>query len=184
MDEVLAFMVNKDWEKDEKASRKIYLHKIARESSKNDDPAQKIGGMLIYNQIIEQLLREIVIGSIAYVKAEIWPAEVQLDFKFNKMPLGNLISSFEQYATKETNRQVIIEELRYYSEKRNAVVHKLFEISDIENLLEEIVEYDAVAEEIIGLLLQYCDDICSKFYDLENRVDFDILFESFGDEED
>lgn len=104
MDEVLAFMVNKDWEKDEKASRKVYLHKIARESSKSDVPAQKIGGMLIYNQIIEQLLREIVIGSIAYVKAEIWPAEVQLDFKFNKMPLGNLISSFEQYATKETNR--------------------------------------------------------------------------------
>ena len=126
MDEVLAFMVNKEWEKDEKEERKLYLLKIARDSSKCDDSTQKIGGMLIYNQIIEQLLKEIIIGSIAYVKAEIWPAEVKMNFNFNKMPLGNLINSFEQYATKEHNREIIIKYLREYSEKRNVVVHNLF----------------------------------------------------------
>ena len=184
MDEVLEFMVNKEWEKDDKAERKIYLLSIARKSSESSDVAQKIGGMLIYNQIIEQLLREIIVASISYIKAEIWPMQISLNINLGKMTMGNLTACFEQNAIKERNCKVIIKHLKEYTQKRNAVVHNLFGLPDIETLSEEIDEYDVLAEKIILLLLEYYNEICMHFYDLDRRVEFDLLYESFAEEEE
>lgn len=90
---------------------------------------------------------------------------------------GNLIKQFKQYATIEYNRDIIINELMRYKEKRNQVVHNLFNIDNFDKLSSELDEYAQVADEMVYLLVEYDSSICEKFCDLANRVDFNEFIE-------
>lgn len=177
MDEIVKYMVEGKWKDDEKADRKLYLFKLAQESKSQKDISHKIGGMLIYNQVIEEFLKDIVEYSVNYIKAEIWPTDVHMKFDFSKATFGSLINYFKQYATKEYNRKYIIEELTKYKEIRNQVVHNLFNIEDFDKLSIKLDEYASVADEIVVLLIEYDSSICQKFCDLSNRVDFNDFVE-------
>ncbi len=92
MDEIVKYMVEGKWKDDEKSERKRYLFKLAQESKSQTELSHKIGGMLIYNQVIEEFLKDIVEYSVNYIKAEIWPAQVHMKFDFSKATFGNLIN--------------------------------------------------------------------------------------------
>ena len=115
--------------------------KLANDSANNKDIASKKGSMLIYNQLLEEYFKDIVEYSAYYKKAEIWPAEVNLSFDFSKTTFGSLIGSFKRFAMKEYNRDIIINYLIKYNEKRNQVVHHLFDIEDLSALAIELNEY-------------------------------------------
>ncbi len=70
------------------------LVRMAQSNMKSNKLENKIGGVLILNQIIEQLLREVIISSITYKKEEIWPSEVELTIQTSKATLGKLIDFF------------------------------------------------------------------------------------------
>ena len=172
MEDIITYMVDEKWGDDVKADRKRFLLKLAKDSSVNPDIASKIGSMLIYNQLLEEYLKDIVEYSAYYIKAEIWPADVDLSFDFSKATFGDLIRSFKRFAMKEYNRDIIIDNLTKYNQKRNKVVHHLFGIEDLSALAIELDEYAEIAEELFYLLLEYDNCICEKFCDLSNRVDF------------
>lgn len=172
MEDIILYMTNNKWQDDLKGDRKRFLLNLAKESSGESSIASKIGGMLIYNQLLEECLKDIVEYSVYYIKAEIWPADVDLSFDFSKSTFGELIRSFKRFAMIEFNRDIIIEYLTKYNKKRNDVVHHLFEIENISALSVELDEYAIFAEEIFYLLLEYDNCICEKFCDLTNRVDF------------
>lgn len=177
MDKIVEYMINREWADDVKSDRKVYLFHLAQDSSKKEDISSKIGAMLIYNQLIEEFLKDIVDYSINYIKAEIWPAEIQLSLDLSKFTFGKLINAFEQYATIEPNREIILKYLKNYLKKRNEVVHNLFNIKDMKKLASELDEYALLADEITFLLLEYDNSICEKFCDLDNRVDFNMFIE-------
>ena len=72
---------------------------------------------------------------------------------------------------------IIINELIKYKEKRNQVVHNLFNIEDMDKLENELDEYALLADEIVWLLVEYDNSICEKCCDLSDRVDFNELTE-------
>lgn len=172
MENIISYMANNKWQDDLKGDRKRFLLNLAKESSSESNIASKIGSMLIYNQLLEECLKNIVEYSICYIKAEIWPADVDLSFDFSKSTFGELIRSFKRFAMIEFNRDIILEYLTKYNKKRNDVVHHLFGIENISALATELDEYAILAEEIFYLLLEYDNSICEKFCDLCNRVDF------------
>lgn len=172
MDEIVKYMTEGGWKEDEKVERKLFLFKLAQESKSNENISHKIGGLLIYNQVIEEFLKDLVAYSINYIKAEIWPAKVDIKLDFSKATFGMLIGYFKQYATIEYNRDTIINELTVYNEKRNQIVHNLFKIKDFDKLSSELDEYAFVAEEIVYLLVEYDNSICERFCNLVDRVDF------------
>ena len=45
--DVVSYMVNRQWTVDQKAERKRYLYRLAQQSKNDKDIASKIGGMLI-----------------------------------------------------------------------------------------------------------------------------------------
>ena len=92
-------MINGEWKNDIKINRKTELWKLARESQGNVEISHKIGGLLIYNQVIDEFLKDIVEYSIYYIKAEIWPASFALEIDFGKKTFGQNINLFKQYAT-------------------------------------------------------------------------------------
>jgi hypothetical protein len=179
MSAVLDFMINKEWEKDYKVDRKLYLIDLAKKSFEEKDISKKIGGMLIYNQVVEQLLKEVIICSIGYIKAEIYPSSIKMEINLDKSTFGKLIEYFNQYAVKEYNRDIIEKYLKMLNEDRNKVVHKLFDIKNIDKLEKDLDNYSELAYEVIILLNEYYDQICWRLYDLDERVDFS----SFSEEE-
>ena len=172
MDTIVKYMIERKWADDEKTDRKVFLWKLAQKSKEEKEVSHKIGGMLIYNQLIEEFLKDITELSVNYIKAEIWPADVCLKLEFSKMTFGKLINEFKQYATIEHNREILLNYLQKYNLKRNEVVHHLFEIEDLEKLAIELDEYALLADEIVYLLVEYDNSVCEKFCDLDERVDF------------
>ena len=171
-DTILEYMVQRKWAVDQKIQRKRYLHKLARRSKSDPDISAKIGGMLIYNQVIEQYLHDIVDMSIHYIKADLYPVSVSLDIELDKATFGKVIDYFTQFATVEENRERILAHLKKFNIKRNQVVHDLFDIQDLGRLARELDDYAALADEIIELLSKYDDQVCDNFCQLEKRVDF------------
>lgn len=171
-DSIVTYMVNRGWTVDEKTARKRYLHHLAQQSKWDKDIASKIGGMLIYNQIIEQYLTDIVDMSIHFIKAETWPVAVSLDVELDKATFGKIIEYFKQFATFEPNRALILSYLKKFNIKRNQVVHDLFDVQDLSKLADELDDYADLADDTINLLTKYDDQVCENFRELEKRVNF------------
>ena len=149
-----------------------YLHQLAQESKHDPDISSKIGGILIYNQMIEQFLADIVRMSIYYIKAQIWPVEVELDVDLDKSTFGKVIEYFKQYATVEPNRDKILADLKKFNTKRNQVVHDLFDIENLSNLARELDEYADLADEILKMLMAYETQVRNNFCQLNDQMDF------------
>lgn len=170
------YITCKKWNTRQNSDRIRYLHRLAKDSKYDRDISGKIGGMLIYNQIIEQILVNIIEMSIFYVKAEIWPVSVSFDVELDKATFGKMIEYFRQFATIEENRDQILSYLRKYNTKRNQVVHDLFDIEDLQQLARELNEYAELADEIIALLRGYSQQVCDNFTDLDAREDLSKRF--------
>lgn len=170
--DVVSYMVNRQWTVDQNAERKRYLCRLAQQCKFDRDIASKIGGMLIYNQVIEQCLTDIAKMSIYYIKADVWPVTVDLDIDIDKATFGKVIEYFTQFATIEPNREQILSKLKKYNSKRNQVVHDLFDIQDLGHLARELDDYAKLADEILKLLMEYEDQVCENFNELSKRVNF------------
>ena len=177
IDEAVNFMINKEWEKDYKFKRKKYLLTIATECEKSNKDSDIIGGILIYNQLIEQLLKESIICSISYIKAEIWPINVQLDIDFEKATFGTLIDYFKKFTIKEHNYDIIINYLKDIKKIRNNIVHNLFNIPKIEDLKDISKNYYNISNKLVKLLNTYYEQLCYRLYELSERVEWDLFKE-------
>lgn len=171
-DNIVEFMVKRKWAADQKSERKRYLYRLAQQSKAEQDFSSKIGGMLIYNQVIEQFLHDIIVMSIHFIKAEIWPVSVSLDVDIDKATFGKMIEYFKQFATVEPNRELILSHLKKFNIKRNQVVHDLFDVKNLCNLAAELDDYADLADEILRLLVEYENEVCENLCALEKRVDF------------
>lgn len=171
---VVKYMKERQWATDQKTERKRYMCRLARQSKTDPDIASKIGGMLIYNQVIEQFLSDIIRMSIYYIKARIWPVAVSLDIDLEKATFGKMIEYFKQYATVEPNRELILSLLTKFNTKRNQVVHDLFDINDLSRLAIELNDYAELADEIIALLTEYDNQVCENFCELDRRRSFSV----------
>lgn len=165
-------MADRQWAADQKTERKRYMCRLAQQSKQDPDIASKIGGMLIYNQVIEQYLSDIITMSIYYIKARIWPVAVSLDVDLDRATFGKMIEYFKQYATVEPNREQILSYLTKFNNKRNQVVHDLFDIQDLGKLALELDEYAELADEIISLLTEYDSQVCDNFCELDRSKTF------------
>lgn len=172
-EEVINFMVNREWEKDEFSKRKLFLLNIAMDCEQSDKTSDVIGGLLLFNQIIEQLLKEVIVISIGYLKAEIWPARVNINYDYERMNFGRLIQTFKEIAIVEDNRDSIIEHLEIVKKIRNSAVHKLFYVDNIGELKLEIKSSFGRYYELFSLLGEYYDQISRELYVLYERVDFE-----------
>lgn len=177
MDNILKYMKDRKWAEDYKADRKVKLIKEANNSSKKNNIPSKIGAMLIYTQVIEQCIKEIIEASSSYIKAEIWPTDVDINIDLDKSTFGDVIEKFKKFGIKEKNREYIINSLKKFNKNRNKVVHNLFNLENENELNNELDFYNKVALELVELLIEYYNDLMYKFFDLENRVDFNDLTE-------
>lgn len=170
------YIKQRKWALDQNTDRKMYLFRVAKKSTENQDFAAKIGGILIYNQVIEQFLADIIEMSIYYIKVSVLPDSVSLDVEPDKATFGKMIEYFRQFAIVEPNREKILADLKKFNTKRNQVVHDLFDVEDLGKLYHELADYAELADEIIILLDAYDNQVCRKFCQLEKKLDLQKYF--------
>ncbi len=161
------YIAQRQWTKEPQSRRRVFMHRLAKDSQQDKDFASKIGGILIYNQVIEQYLADVIWASLYYIKAKIWPVSVELDGDLDNATFGKVIDYFRQFALIETNRDMILSHLKKFQSKRNQVAHDLFDVEDLRKLYDELAEYARLADEIIALLEEYDKAVCQNFYHLE-----------------
>ena len=101
--------------------------------------------------------------------------EYYLKKYFTKKQLEKLNEIIKIFTIKEYNREILIECLEKLNKNRNDMVHKLFDIENIDVLKKKLNEYDELSEEAIELLLEYYNAICERLIKLDGRVDFKSL---------
>ena len=76
--QILEMMSNPSWWIDKQKKRKIDLLRSARKVYRQSSISKKMGSLLLWQQVIEQFLKEIIELSVFYIKAEICLAELIL----------------------------------------------------------------------------------------------------------
>lgn len=165
-------MNNYEWRIDQQKERKIDLLEIANKINKESSISDKIGGLLIWQQVIEQMLKEIICTSITYIKAEIWPTKVNYNVKFNDKTFVKIISDYDLYSLDYEAKDKIVQKLKTINNNRNTIIHKIFDIENL-NKLEDLFEINFSSyNEIMLLLLNHYLKIYDCLEDLSKRVNW------------
>lgn len=165
MNEIKEHIINKEWIDDPKTDIFFKYYKIAQKCSKSKNVEDLVSGTLLYNQLVEKSLRDTIIISIIVIKAKAWPEKVELDLNFDKATFGKLVEYFKRFALKKYNRDIIVKYLNDILPIRNKVIHKIFDIEDIN---KELADYFVKADELVLLLNGYYNSIAENIlYDLE-----------------
>ena len=168
-------MKNKDWWIDKFKARKIELISSCRRINSNSSISRKIGGLLLWQQVIEQFLKEINQISLTYVKAEIWPTKIDFKIDYDRKTFGQVIEIYKNYSIDYEDRPKILGHLKTINDNRRMVTHKMFNVEDLEEL-ENLFEssYD-IHEELLQLLLDHYILIGDNLEELNDRVNFEHL---------
>lgn len=178
---IFLMMNTKEWWIDKFKSRKIELLRPARRVHFNSSISQKMGAMLIWQQVIEQFLKEIIQISISYIKAEIWPTKVDLKVDLNEKTFGCIINSYDTFSIDFKDKQYIIDILKKINKNRNKIVHRIFEIEQLEGL-EEYFKYNFNNyQSLLELLIDHYIYICHLLEDLKERVNWEDFLEEIND---
>lgn len=166
-------MKNKDWWIDKFKSRKIELIRSCRKINSNSSISRKIGGLLLWQQVIEQFLKEIIQISLTYVKAEIWPTKIDFKIDYDRKTFGQVIEFYKNYSVDYEDRPKILEHLKTINDNRRTITHKMFEVENLEDL-EDIFESSYnIHEELLQLLLDHYILVGNNLEDLKTRVDWE-----------
>lgn len=166
-------MKNKDWWIDKFKSRKIELIRSCRKINSNSSISRKIGGLLLWQQVIEQFLKEIIQISLTYVKAEIWPTKIDFKIDYDRKTFGQVIEIYKNYSVDYEDRPKILEHLKTINDNRRTITHKMFEVENLEDL-EDIFESSYnIHEKLLQLLLDHYILVGNNLEDLKTRVDWE-----------
>ncbi len=177
MKEDIINIIKKDVNKISRIENKNYLVKMIKEDREGPKVSERIGCMLLYNQVIEELLKAIIKTNHAYIKVKLYPAYVDLYVDEDKLTFGSLIDYFQKNVIKFKGRRELIDKLLNLKKYRNEIIHQLFLIDDLKELTINLYEYQTLADEIYSSLIEYYDKLARKLYDLCDSIDKGILDE-------
>lgn len=179
--QIFEMMSNPSWWIDRQKRRKQELLKYARRVHSNSSISSKMGGLLLWQQVLEQFLKEIIHISISYIKAEIWPTRVDLKVNFKNKTFGVILNDYENYSLDYKDKSKILTKLKLVNDNRNTIVHKIFEVDNLENLETYFEESFNTYEDLLPLLLDHYINNCYYLEDLKKRVDWQDFLDDIND---
>ena len=162
----------KSGENSVRQDKTIHYWKIAKKCKDSKKEKDLIVGVLLYNQLIEQFLKDAIYTSIVFLKVSIYPNKIYIKLDLDSFTYGQLIKYFKNVAIIDYNREIIIQYLNDIKPIRNKIVHNLFDINDIKI---ELKDYYEKSEELFMLLLEYYNSMLNKIYDSYWEFDFNKL---------
>lgn len=140
-----------------------------------------IASVLIWHQIIEHLTVHLIELSYLYIKAEIWPTRINLEFDSSK---SQMFGKYEELLNKTIEFRDKQEFIRYahnFNTLRIQFVHKLALLKN-EKSIEKIAEKAKFlfTQKILFSYQNSVKNLYAKLEDLNNRVDFNELVSDMG----
>lgn len=166
-------MKNKDWWIDKFKARKIELIRSCRRIHSNFSISRKIGGLLLWQQVIEQFLKEIIQISLTFVKAEIWPVKIDYKIDYDKKTFGQIIEIYKNYSIDYEDKPIILGHLKTINDNRRIIAHKMFEIENLEDLENLFESSYNIHENLLQLLLDHYILVGDYLEDLKTRVNWE-----------
>lgn len=182
--EILEMMNNPTWWFDKQKKRKLELLRSARRVRKTSSISAKMGGVLIWQQVLEQFLKEIILTSISYIKAEIWPTKIDFKVDFDRKTFGQLINDYENFSLDYKDKNKILTKLRFVNDNRNKIVHKIFNIANMIDLEDYFKSNFKTYEELLPLILDHYCDIGECLEDLKKRVHWEDFLDELNNKND
>lgn len=177
---IIEYMTSRKWEFDEFHKIKIDMLNLARKHSKEEDICEKIGAMLLFNQVIESFIKDCIDKSIKYIKAEISPTQVSLKTKYD-VTFGQLIKKLDTFGLENEKKDLIITSLEELNEERNQIVHNI--LKKIKQGGFSLENYFEKAEDSLEILISYYLDILDYLEELKSRGYSDFVEEDNIEEE-
>ena len=169
----------KDWPGIENTDLIIQLMRLVNKQFDKRSIEGVLASVLIYQQIIEEYLINLMKMSHLYVKGEIWPSRINFPIK-KKMMFGDILDS-HKLTIDFDKKNVLLEKCREFNEIRIKFVHKLFQFDTTQELIKASENLQKKFREIGYLFWEGRSYLEWQLSDLNNRVDWEQLIE-FDDE--
>ena len=174
MSNITEYMKSNGWKTDIENLSKKYILNIAQTDYVNECTPNKIGGVLIYNQIVEQIMRETIDLSIKYIRANLWPDEINLTIDFKNKSFESLFNLFKQFAINGTAKDIVVSGLEEYNTLRRKTLYNISSMPTDKELIVDLNLHKDLGENVIYLLCKYGDFLCTKFEKLNDLNDSTI----------
>lgn len=123
-----------------------YLDGMARDFIERGSPEEYFVAVLIFHQLVEELLRLLIRYSNLVIKASIYPIKVELSNGEDKT-LGGLIK-LHRYSVQYKNKSKIIRSANRLNDLRQRVAHKIIELPSEISIIEETQECEELFEDV------------------------------------
>lgn len=153
----------------------LHLLQIANKQIKNKTVEGVLSATLIYQQVMEELILNLLKVSHLYVQAEIWPSRI--NFPINKkMMFGQLLDA-HKLSIDFDMKQELIKEAKEFNELRVKFVHKLVHTKGPSEIIDSADDVYTKFQTILDLFYQAREHLDRKLHDLYSRVDFNDLID-------
>lgn len=169
-EEVIQRISNKRQWPNIKAFRIVKLIRIAEKAYSQNSVDGRISSILIYHQIVEEFLRNLLELSNLYVQAKIWPSRIELKVK-DIMMFGQLIQAHNSSIHFEGKKE-LLNKSKTFNQTRIKYVHKLLAFETTEEVLEASNEIHEIFYSILDLYLKGRDHIEGLLTEIRNQIDW------------
>lgn len=153
----------------------VKLMRIANNAFNKKSVEGRLSSVLIYHQIVEEFLINLLKLSNLYIQAEIWPNRLKLKVS-EKLMFGQIIKEHEKTVDFEAKDE-LLSKCSKFNQTRIKYVHRLLKFKTNEQIISEAEKIKDDFHEITELYLkgsQYLEWILG---DLKERVDWKELKE-------
>lgn len=148
------YIDKKQWREDIN-SRKREIFNLIQKGKKSPSILERLGCVLLYNQFNEDLIKEILLLSYAYLTLKLKPKKIDMNLSFDNDTFGILINKFQQFAIKEYNYDLLLGYLKESNKQRNILTHQIIKIKNNKRTKEVLNKYIDYSQECCMLLVEY-----------------------------
>ena len=153
----------------------VKLLRIANNAFIKNTVEGRLSAILIYHQIVEEFLINLLKLSNLYIQAEIWPNRLYLKVS-EKLMFGQIIREHEKTIDFES-KDKLLAQCSLFNQTRNKYVHKLLKFKNNEEIILEAEKIKDDFNEIIELYLKGSTHLSWILDDLKKRVDWKDMLE-------
>ncbi|MFY0645006.1 MAG: hypothetical protein JXR19_11110 [Bacteroidia bacterium] len=146
----------------------VKLMQIASNAFHKNSVEGRLSSVLIYHQIVEEFLLNLVKLSNLYVQAEIWPNRLYLKID-DKLMFGQILKEHEKTIDFERKEELLLK-CSKFNQTRIKYVHKLLKFKTNEQIISEAGKIHDDFHEITELYLEASEFFQWLLGDLKERV--------------
>jgi hypothetical protein len=147
------------------------LNDIADNAFNKDSIEGYLAALLIYHQLCEEMAKVLIEDSRFFIKASIYPLEIEFS-KSKRIMFGGVIEQLKETVSFD-NKELFIQKCQNFNQVKNSLAHGLTKKTSIDSVKQELESIKEVFDEIFVLFDQAHDwfYLCFKGFKQDKFID-------------